>query len=85
MDWGFIWIMFVLKIPLVALLWICWWAIRAVPEAEESAAEDSGQGPDHDPRPRRPRPPRRGPHAEPPHRSPERIRAGVRTTSGSPK
>ena len=22
----------VLKIPLVALLWLCWWAIRAEPE-----------------------------------------------------
>lgn len=84
MDWGFIWIMFVLKIPLVALLWICWWAIRAVPEVEGAPPEDDGRGPDHDPRPRRPRPPRRGPHAEPPHRSPERIRAGARTTSDTP-
>ena len=28
MEWGFIWLMFVLKIPIVALLTLVWWAIK---------------------------------------------------------
>ena len=34
MEWGFIWLMFVLKIPLIALLWLVWYAIKAAPEPE---------------------------------------------------
>ena len=28
MGWGFIWLMFILKIPLIGLLYIVWWAIK---------------------------------------------------------
>src|SRR6266508_3818033 len=27
-TWGFIWLMFILKIPIVALLTIVWWAVK---------------------------------------------------------
>jgi hypothetical protein len=78
MTWAFIWLMFVLKIPIIALLWIVWHAINAEPlPADEEHVDEGGGGWDH-PRPRKPRPPRRGPHADPPPASPSRVRAGVR-------
>ena len=75
-TWAFIWLMFVLKIPIVALGWIVWKAIHSEPVQPEDAALDSdgGGGAKH-PRPRRPRPPRRGPHAEPLPLPPARVRA----------
>ena len=68
--------MVVLKIPVVMLLWICWWAIKQSDMEMEHPPE--GGGSDRHPHrggPRRPRPPRRGPHAEPPPRAPSRVRA----------
>ena len=51
MTWGFIWMVVVLKIPIVALLWLVWWAVRAEPEtAGEESGGDGGSG--HSPRPR---------------------------------
>jgi hypothetical protein len=78
MDATFIFLMFVLKLPIVALFYIVWWAVRAVPEPETPADEDGGSK--HPPRPRHPRPtpprrPRRGPHGEPPLHPPARTRA----------
>ena len=40
MTWGFIWMVVVLKIPIVALLWLVWWAVHAEPEP---AGEESGR------------------------------------------
>jgi len=76
----------VLKLPIVALLWICWWAIRAEPEpaADESAGGDGGNG--HSPRSPRPRPPRRGDHAEQAPQPPPRVRVrGRRSDSVRPE
>jgi hypothetical protein len=76
--WTFIWLMFLLKIPIVALFLIVRWAVRQVPE--EAAGDDGGIGTaqrplhPHHPHPRRPRPPRRGPHGEPPAPPPPRVR-----------
>ena len=61
-GWSFVYMMVVLKIPLLALLWLVWWSIRAEPAPAEADGETGGGGRRH-PRPRRPRPPRRGPHA----------------------
>ena len=77
MTWAFIWMMFVLKIPIIALLWLVWYAVHAEPLPEEEVRDDDGGGPH--PRPRRPRPPRRGPHASPPPASPARVRARGRS------
>jgi len=80
MTWGFIWIMLILKIPLAALIYIVWWAIRQEPEEPEATDDTSGGGgvkrPPHDRHPRKPFPhaPRRGPHGDPAHLPPSRIR-----------
>jgi hypothetical protein len=77
--WTFIWLMVILKIPIVGLFLIIRWAVRQGPEA--SPEEDGGIGfrprprhPSH-PRPRLPRAPRRGPHRGAPATfAPARIR-----------
>src|SRR2546423_8723232 len=76
-GWMFVWLMVVLKIPIAALLWLVWWAVRNSDAAEEEPARVDRRpvhGPDR-PRPHRPRPPRRGPHAVPPPRPPAPVRA----------
>jgi hypothetical protein len=79
--WTFIWLMFLLKIPIVALFLIVRWAVRQTPEPAGDA--DGGVGPGsqpyhpHHPRSRRPRPPRRGPHGEPAAPAPRRVRTRV--------
>ena len=87
MGWGFVWMMVVLKIPVVALLWLVWWAVKQTDAELEQPSDGGGsdrerhRDPDRDPhrgRPRRPRPPRRGPHAEPAPRPPSRVRAAGR-------
>ena len=73
--WAIFWLAVILKIPIVALLWIVWWAIRQTPV--EEGEDDQGGGSDRDPRPHRPdhpRPPRRGPHADPQPLAPARVR-----------
>lgn len=74
-DLGFIWLMFVMKIPLIALLWLVWHAIKAVPEEEESPSDDGGTDRQHPRSPRHRPPPRRGPHAAPAPAAPPRMRA----------
>jgi hypothetical protein len=77
-SWTFVYLMVALKIPIVALLWIVWWAIHAEPEPDTGSG-DGGIPPRRHPRhpsPRRPR--RRGPHGDPVHASPPRMRTAVR-------
>jgi hypothetical protein len=64
-----------LKIPIIALGWIVWKAIKAEPVLPEDAPSDSGGGHGPHPRPRRPPQPRRGPHGEPLPQPPARVRA----------
>lgn len=65
MGWTFLYLMVFLKLPIVALLLLVWWAIRQDPGAD---ADDGGESDDGgSKRPRHPRPPlrplpRRGPH-----------------------
>jgi hypothetical protein len=84
--WTFIWLMLILKIPVVALLLLVRWAVRQEPE--DSLGEDDGgisfdprpRHPSH-PRPRLPRSPRRGPHhGSPTPSSPPRVRRAVAHT-----
>jgi hypothetical protein len=78
--WTFIWLMFLLKIPIVALFLLVRWAVRQPPQP--ATGDDGGIGPQahphhpHHPRVRPPRP-RRGPHGEPPVPSPPRVRTVV--------
>ena len=73
--WGFIWLMLVLKIPIVALLWIVWWAIHAEPEpVQDTRGDDGGTKVDRHPRRPLPRNPRRGPHGDRAPAPPARTR-----------
>ena len=83
--WAVFWLAVVLKIPILALLGLVWWAIRQQPELEEDRSDGGGGSRlhRHGRRPRPPRPPRRGPHAEPPPRSPKRVRARGRRLAPS--
>jgi len=70
--WGFFWLMVVLKIPIIALLYIVWWAVRQAPEPVDPGDGwwRHGGGPRITP----PRPPRRGPHGDPAPPAPDRVR-----------
>lgn len=82
MTWTFIWMAVILKIPIVAMLWLVWWAVKEEPQPAADEPGDGGGGSGHHPRPRRPRPPRRGAHGAEPAPSPPRTRARARR-SGS--
>jgi hypothetical protein len=65
-----------LKLPIVALFALIWWAVRQEPET----AEDPGDGGQRrasrpHPPPRLPRLPRRGPHGDDAMAAPPRVRA----------
>ena len=80
MSWAFIYLMLVLKIPIAALLYIVWWAIRSTPEqTEPTNADDGGGSKTRRRHPRRPLPrhPRRGPHGDPLPLPPPRTRTVV--------
>jgi hypothetical protein len=47
--WEIVFLMVILKIPIVYLVWVIWWAIRAEPEPEEGAAITAVIGPDDPP------------------------------------
>lgn len=74
MTWGLIWLMLALKLPLAALIYLVWWAIKQEPD--EPASDDDGGIKRHRPHPREPFPrrPRRGPHGCPPPPPPARVR-----------
>jgi hypothetical protein len=78
-GWAFVWLFVVLKIPVIAALWLVWWSIRDPEPPEEPRGDGGGsdRGPHRHPRPRRPGPTRRGPHGEP-IGAPRRVRAGAR-------
>jgi hypothetical protein len=68
--------MIALKIPLAALIYIVWWAIKQEPEDTSSSDDDGGvklRPRPHPPKPF-PRTPRRGPHGDPAPQPPARVR-----------
>ena len=75
--WAVFWLAVVMKIPIAALLYIVWWAVREppVPDAGDDQDGGSDRNPWH-PRRRPPRPPRRGPHRRSDTRAPARVRVG---------
>ena len=81
MTWTFIWLMFILKIPIGGVLWIVWWAIKK--SDQEPVAGDDDGGSKVDPlghrhvRPPRPPRPRRGPHTGAPPPAPPRTRSVI--------
>ena len=65
-----------LKVPLLALCWLVWWAIRAVPEDEEQPGDGGTKRRPHPLSPL-PRTPRRGPHGDAAPPSPPRVRSAA--------
>src|ERR1700685_1029616 len=39
-TWGFLWLMLALKLPIAALIYLVWWAIKQEPEDETSSDDD---------------------------------------------
>ena len=77
MGWTLFFMFFVLKIPIAALLYIVWYAVKSPPEPETKDDHSGGGGPRSKrphPLPPRPRRPRRGPHGEPALPPPPRVR-----------
>ena len=72
MGWAFVWMMVGLKVPIVALGLIVWWAWRSEPEP--GTDESDGGGEPRHPRAPRPRPSRRGPHGDAAPLAPARTR-----------
>ena len=68
--------MLALKIPLAALIYIVWWAVKQEPEPVHSKDDDGGIKRER-PHPRKPFPrhPRRGPHGDPAPSPPARVRS----------
>ena len=62
-----------LKVPLVALCWLVWWAVHQV---DDPATDGGDGGSKQRPHPLGPLPrlPRRGPHGDPAPQSPPRVR-----------
>jgi hypothetical protein len=67
--------MLALKLPLAALIYIVWWAIKQTPD-EAAPSDDDGGIKRRPPHPRKPFPrhPRRGPHGDPTPQPPARVR-----------
>ena len=67
--------MLALKVPIAALIYIIWWAIKQEPE-ETPPSDDDGGLKRKRPHPREPFPrrPRRGPHGDPAPAPPARVR-----------
>ena len=74
-GWTFFYLMVVLKIPIIALLAIVWWAIRKEPDGGSSGNGGSPVSPSRPPVAPRPRPARRGPHEGPQPLPPARVRS----------
>jgi hypothetical protein len=74
MEWTMFFLFAALKVPLIALCWLVYWAIKQVPEDDEQPGGNGGAK--RRPHPRRPLPhtPRRGPHGDPAPASPPRVR-----------
>jgi hypothetical protein len=64
--WELIWLMVIMKIPILYLCWVVYWAVKAEPRHDEpvAALAESDDGPPNAPR-RSHRPRRPGPHGRP--------------------
>lgn len=76
--WELVWLMVIMKIPILYLCWVVYWAIKSKPQPEEHALVTASSGPESpgwSPRrdPRRP-----GPHGRPTRSYARTQRATVR-------
>jgi hypothetical protein len=77
MDWTFVYLMFVLKVPIVGAFLLVWWAVRQTPDPVADGGGDNGGPRRPHPRPPLPRLPRRGPHGAGLPPAPARVRTTV--------
>jgi hypothetical protein len=75
MGWALFFMFVCLKVPLLALCWLVWWAIHQTDDSEQER-DDGGTKRRLRPHPRPPLPrtPRRGPHGDPAPLPPPRVR-----------
>jgi hypothetical protein len=66
-----------LKIPLLLLYGLVYWAIKAEPEPEDAGGDGGSRKARPHPAPTLPRTPRRGPHGDPQPAAPARVRTVV--------
>jgi hypothetical protein len=79
--WELIWLMVIMKIPILYLCWVVYWAVKSEPEHEEPVASlvrSADDGPSSAWQPRR-RPRRPGPHGHPTRTYARTRRPAVRT------
>jgi hypothetical protein len=75
MGWTMLYLFVALKIPIVAAIWLVWWAVKQEPDpSEDDVRDDGGTSKRPHPVPPLPRTPRRGPHGDPAPIPPPRVR-----------
>ena len=75
MGWTMFYLFVALKIPIIAAIWLVWWAIKQEPDPSEGVRDDGGAAKRPHPIPRLPRSPRRGPHGDAALPAPPRVRS----------
>ena len=75
MGWTLFYMLVILKIPIIALLCLVWWAVKQEPEPADGDSREPLRAGPHPRPPGKPGPSRRGPHADPLPVTPKRIRA----------
>jgi len=77
MEWTMFFMFVALKVPLLALCWLVWWAIHQTDDTPGGSNDDGGtKRRPHPPGPL-PHAPRRGPHGDPAPPSPPRVRTSA--------
>ena len=76
MGWTMFYLFVMLKLPIIAAIWLVWWAVKQEPDPSEDVRDDGGAGKRQRPHPspRLPRTPRRGPHGGRRPSAPPRVR-----------
>jgi hypothetical protein len=74
MGWTMFYLFVALKLPIIAAIYLVYWAIKQEPDPAEDVRDDGGIAKRRHPIPPLPRAPRRGPHGEAAAPSPPRVR-----------
>jgi hypothetical protein len=73
MEWAMFFLFVCLKVPLLALCWLVWWAIHQTDDPVEDSGDGGVRARPHPTKPL-PRLPRRGPHGDRAPSPPPRVR-----------
>jgi hypothetical protein len=73
MGWTMLYLFVALKLPILAALWLIWWAVKQEPDYAGDEGDGGSRVRPH-PTPRLPHAPRRGPHGDGALASPPRVR-----------